>query len=83
MTITSLDTLMTPATDCLDGASLRALVGLRAEPQAQERVDWLARRAHEGLLTAEEQAEYESCSMFANFLGVLQTKARRKLKIPA
>jgi hypothetical protein len=80
MSITSLDTLMTPVTDCLDAGSLRALVSLRAPAQAQERVNWLAERANEGLLTGEEQAEYESCAMFSNFLGVLQTKARKKLK---
>jgi hypothetical protein len=40
---------------------------------------WLAERANEGLLTVDERAEYESCILFANFLGVLQSKARRKL----
>lgn len=41
---------------------------------------WLAGRANEGLLTTDERAEYESCILFANFLGVLQSKARRKLE---
>ncbi len=42
-------------------------------------MDWLAGRANERLLTKEERAEYESCVMFTNFLGVLQSKARKKL----
>lgn len=39
----------------------------------------LAAKANEGLLTDDERSEYQSCLMFANFLGVLQSKARRKL----
>lgn len=79
MSTTTLDSLMSPVTDCLDVASLRALVELRATPVAAERVAWLADRANEGRLTPAERTEYESCIQFANFLGVLQSKARRKL----
>ena len=79
MIATSLDAMMSPVTNCLDANSLRALAELRASPEATERVAWLAGRANEGALTADERAEYESCVMFANFLGVLQSKARRKL----
>jgi hypothetical protein len=79
MNATSLDAMMSPVAGCLDTPSLRALADLRASPEATERVQWLASRANEGLLTKEEHDEYESCVMFANFLGVLQSKARRKL----
>ena len=79
MNATSLDLLMQPVTECLDEISLRALVELRASPAAADRMDWLADRCNEGALTAEEQREYESCVMFGSFLGVLQSKARRKL----
>lgn len=82
MIATNLDSLMSPVTNCLDRQSLRSLAELRASPQAAERMAWLAGRANEGLLTTEERAEYESCVMFANFLGVLQSKARRKLNVP-
>lgn len=68
MNATILDSLMSPVTECLDIASLRALSNLRASTDAEQRIAWLA-----------ERAEYESCVMFANFLGVLQSKARRKL----
>ena len=80
MNAMSLDSLMSPVTACLDDPSLRALVELRAEPEAAQRMEWLAERANEGELTDEERGEYESCVMFANFLGVLQSKARRKLR---
>ena len=59
---------------------LRAPVELRAAPEAAQRMEWLAERANEGQLTDEERAEYESGAMFATFLGVLQSKARRKLR---
>ena len=70
---------MSPVTDCLDGPSLRALVELRAPLDAAQRMEWLAERANEGELTPGERGEYESGVMFANFLGVLQSKARWKL----
>lgn len=79
MSVDSLDALMSPVADCLNAASLRALTELRADPVLAERMNRLASRANEGTLTAEERAEYESCAMFAGFLGVLQSKARRKL----
>ena len=79
MNTTSLDSLMSPVAECLDGFSLRALVNLRATPESAERMQWLAERANEGELTPDEKSEYESCVMFANFLGILQSKARRKL----
>lgn len=80
MNITSLETLMTPVTNCLDQVSLQALAGLRVSPEAQERMDWLATKANKGSLAGEEKAEYESCAMFSNFVGVLQSKAMKKLK---
>lgn len=80
MIATSLDAMMSPVTNCLDATSLRALAELRASPEAAERVAWLAERANEGALTVDERAEYESCVMFANFLGVLQSKARKKIE---
>ena len=79
MNATSLDSLLSPVTECLNRASLQALAKLRASPDAEERMAWLAGRANEGQLTAAERSEYESCVLFANFLGVLQSKARRKL----
>lgn len=80
MNASTLDSLMAPVTDCLDRESLEALLPLRADPEAQVRLARLAERANEGSLTDEERSEYESCVMFANFLGVLQAKARRKLE---
>jgi len=83
MKLGGLDELMSPVAECLDEASLRALVELRAGPEAADRMSQLAARANEGELTADEKEEYESCVMFASFLGVLQSKARKKLNLAA
>ena len=79
MNVSSLNALMTSLANCLDGASLKSVVELRASPEAASRMEWLAERANEGELTAEERAEYESCIRFGSFLGILQSIARKKL----
>ena len=66
--------------DCLDRPSLQSIVELRAPKDAEDRVEWLAERANEGLLTKDESAEYESCIQFTTFMGILQSKARKKLQ---
>ena len=40
----------------------------------------LAEKCNAGELSVAERSEYETCVMFGNFLGVLQAKARRKLR---
>ena len=72
--------MFSSVTDCLDRPSLQSIVELRAPPEAAVRVEWLAERANEGEITNEERAEYESCIQFTNFLGILQSKARKKLQ---
>ena len=71
--------LMDPVTRCLTPDSARQLVGLRADPSVQERLDELADRCTQGRLTPEEQAEYETYVSFIDFIGMLQAKARRLL----
>ena len=45
----------------------------------QARVDVLAERANEGLLTPEERAEYEAYINADDFIAILKMKARRQL----
>lgn len=80
MNATNFDTMYSTVADCLNIEALKALVGLRASPQEAERMAWLAERANEGLLTEAERLEYQSAISFASFLGLLQSKARVKLK---
>jgi hypothetical protein len=80
MTATSaLDALLEPLSRCLDEESARRVVELRVDPAVQARVEWLADRANEGLLTADERAEYEALINAADFIAVLKLKARENL----
>jgi hypothetical protein len=59
----------------------RALVRLRADPELQARMDELADKCNEGRLTPEEREEYETSVRFANYLAIIQAKARRLLRV--
>jgi len=76
---TVLDGLLDPLSRCLDAESARRLVELRVAPPVQERIDALAERANEGLLTDDERAEYEALINTADFISILKRKASRHL----
>ena len=59
MTQALLDRVLEPFVECLTREAAQKLVNLRAEPQAQARLDELADKANEGQLSAEERAEYD------------------------
>jgi hypothetical protein len=74
-----LEQALDPFVKCLTPEAARKLVALRADPAAQSRLDELADRANEGLLTAEERAEYEKFRAVFHMITLLQSKARRLL----
>ena len=74
-----LDQLVAPLADCLTPESARRLLALRADPKLQARVDDLAGRHSQGLLTAEEQAEYGRYVSYSTFVAILKSKARQLL----
>jgi hypothetical protein len=76
----NLDAMFSSVAETMNVAALQELVALRASEEDEERLEYLGGRANEGLLTTEERQEYQSCIMFANFLGILQSKARKKLQ---
>jgi len=49
------------------------------DPAVQERVDVLAEKANEGLLSESERAEYEAYINTDDFISILKLKARRYL----
>jgi hypothetical protein len=77
--LVTLERLLEPVSACLTPESSRRLVELRADPELQERVDWLAHRCTEGELTPAEREEYETYVRASRFIAVLQAKARRRL----
>ncbi len=75
-----LDRLVDPVVRTFTPEVARALVRLRAEPKLQARMDLLARKCNRGELSAPERDEYETSVRFANYLAILQSKARSLLK---
>jgi hypothetical protein len=77
---TMLDDLLDPLSRCLDAESARRLLEVRTAPAVQERIDFLAERANDGVLTEEERSEYEALINAADLIAILKLKARRQLK---
>jgi hypothetical protein len=75
----TLEMLVEPVVRALTPEVARALTELRADSRLQARMDKLAEKANEGKLTPEELEEYETSIRFANYLAILQAKARRRL----
>jgi len=76
---TVLDSLLDPLTRCLDAESSRRVVELQIDPAVQLRIDALAERASNDLLSEEERAEYEAFINTGDLIAVLKLKARRLL----
>jgi hypothetical protein len=80
MSVTNvLDGLLDPLSRCLDADSARRLVELRVAAPVQEKINILAERANEGLLSDDERAEYEALINAADFISILKRKALQNL----
>lgn len=78
MKAANMDAMLSSVAEWMNTGALKALVDLRASPQELERIQWLGDRANEGSLTSEEKQEHQSSVIFANFLGILQSKAHQE-----
>lgn len=78
--ISTLDRLVEPVVRTFTPEVARALVGLRADPELQARMDELAEKCNEGRMTPEEREEYDTSVRFANYLAIIQARARRLLR---
>lgn len=75
----ALDSLLDPLSKCLDASSARRVAEFRIAENVQERVDALAERANEGLLSGDERAEHEAFVNASDFIAILKIKALRNL----
>jgi hypothetical protein len=75
----ALDGLLDPLSRCLDAESSRRVIELRIDPAVQTRIEALAERANNGVLSEEERAEYEAFINAGDFISILKLKARRHL----
>jgi hypothetical protein len=73
------DQLLSPITDHLTPEAAEEIVKFKIDAQTQAKVNELADRANEGLLTDEERAEYLSFVEAMDLIGILQCKARQML----
>jgi hypothetical protein len=76
----TLDRLAEPVARLFTLDVARALTQLRADPDLQARMDELAEKSNEGQLTPAEREEYETSVHFADFIAILQAKARKRLR---
>ena len=74
-----LDRVLEPVTEALTPEVARAIVELRMDPELQAHVEELRRKAGEGTLTAEEDAEYKDVVEGVDLISIIQAKARRFL----
>lgn len=74
-----LNRLVDPLGKCLTVESAKRVLKLRADARLQTRVDLLAEKSNEGLLTPDERAEYASYVTFGTFVAILKSKARQLL----
>ena len=76
----TLDRLVEPVVRTFTPEVARALVRLRADPELQARMDELAEKCNEGRMTPEEREEYDTSVRFANYLAIIQARARKLLR---
>ena len=78
-TVSGLDAVFDPLSRCLDAESARRIIEFQIGAPLQERIDVLAERANEGVLTETERSEYEALINAADFVSILKLKARQQL----
>jgi hypothetical protein len=74
-----LDQMLEPVTRCFNFDAARSLLALRIDKRTEARVEELAGKCNEGLLTPDERAEYEAYVHASTLIGILQAKARNLL----
>ncbi|MFN0056355.1 MAG: hypothetical protein ACKV0T_29770 [Planctomycetales bacterium] len=70
------DRFLVPVAACLTPEVAQRIVALTLDPQTQSQLDSLAERSSQGLLSAEERAQYEDLVEGIDVLGILKATAR-------
>lgn len=78
-TASTLDRFLDPVGGCLTPDVARRIVEWRPDEELRKRIEELGRRADEGTLTAEEDAEYRDYIDEGDVIALLQAKARHLL----
>ncbi len=75
--VMAMDKMLDQLSDCLNAEAAQRVVGLRIDPEIQTRVEVLADKANEGLLSEEERDEYKTFIEMADLIAILKLKAQR------
>jgi len=73
---TVLDRILAPIGRALSPEVARRLIKLRIDAKTQAKLDRLARRCNDGLLTDRERTEYETYVTAIDYVAMLQAQAR-------
>jgi hypothetical protein len=76
---TAFDRGTSPVIQILSPEQARQLVNYKGDAQLSQRIDALAAKNNEGLLTPAERAEYEGYVRANKFVAILQAQARKLL----
>ncbi len=76
----NLDRFLEPLADCLSPEVAVKVANFRADDVTQTRIDYLADRANDDLLTDDEREEYSGYLHAIDVITVLQAKARSQLR---
>jgi hypothetical protein len=76
-----LSRILEPGQPTLSVAAARAFLALDFNETDKERMRQLAAKAREGILTPAEQTEINNYERVGHFLNMIQSKARRSLKV--
>ena len=83
-TMSYLDRFLQPVTDAFTPEVAHAIVNLRADPELEAHINDLRRKANDGTLTPDEDAEYKDFVEAVDVISIIQSKARQFLaKHPA
>lgn len=72
--------VLNPFSECFTPEVAQKIADFRADRATHARLDELAAKANEGLLTDTERAEYDAYIEVIDFIAILQAKARSLLK---
>jgi hypothetical protein len=78
-TSSMLDRFFQRVTHSVSLENARAIAELRADPDDQARIDELADKCNEGLLTEDEREEYDEYLQAIHVIGIMQRAAQRML----
>jgi len=78
-TVSSLDSFLDPVHGWLTPPVAERIVDWRPDEQLRKRIEELGRKADEGTLTPDEDAEYRAYIDEGDVIALLQAKARRVL----